>query len=125
MSGKGHVLAVIAALGIIAVTGCSSSSSSSTGSTTSNTTPVTSSSAVAKAQAQVTACIQKTGTIALLTSSGRSELVNCIKGLVPPAKQQAFQDCLTNAAVNDKLWTSAGRTTFRDTSLPNCLNAVA
>jgi hypothetical protein len=125
MRGNGHVPAIVVTLGIIAVTSCSSSSSSSSGSAASSTTPIASSSAAAKAKAQATECVQKTGTAALLTSSGRSEVANCLKGLVPPAKQQAFKDCITTAAVNDKVWTSAGRSQFTNTSLPNCLNAAA
>ena len=124
MSGKRFVPAAIATLGILAVTACSSSSSSSDGAAAS-TTPIASSSAVAKAKEQVTACVQKTGTSALLTSSGRTEFVNCLKSLVPPAKQQAFKDCVTSAAVNDQLWTSAGRSKFTNESLQTCLNAAA
>jgi hypothetical protein len=126
MPGKWHVPVAVAALGIIAVAGCSSSSSSSpNGGTTSASTPIASSSAVAKAKEQATTCLQKTGTSGLLTSSGRSELVNCLKNIVPPAEQQAFKSCMTSAAVSDQIWTSAGRSKFTNTSLPNCLNTAA
>ncbi len=122
-----YIPAVVATLGIVVVAGCSSSSSgsASAGGTSSAATPIASSSAVAKAKEQVTACVQKTGTSGLLTSSGRSELINCLKSLVPPDKQEALKNCITSASVNDKIWTSDGRTQFTNTSLPNCLNAVA
>jgi hypothetical protein len=60
----------------------------------------------------------------MLSSSGRSELVNCLKGLVPPDKQQAFKNCVTSAAVSDQVWTSDGRSKFTNTSVPNCVNAA-
>jgi hypothetical protein len=128
MRGKQHVLAVLATLSIIAVAGCSSSSSSSTssnGGAASASTPIASSSAVAKAKTEATACLQKTGVTALLTSSGRSDLVNCLKGIVPPAEQEAFKNCLTSAAVSDQIWTSGGRSKFINTSLANCLNTAS
>jgi hypothetical protein len=128
MSGKRHVLTALATLSIIAVADCSSSSSSSTsptGSTASASTPIASSSAVAKAKAEATACLQKTGTSGLLTSSGRSDLVNCLKNIVPPVEQQAFKNCLTSAAVSDQIWTSDGRSKFINTSLANCLNTAS
>jgi hypothetical protein len=127
MYGKQYVLTVAATLGIAVVTACSStsSSSSSPGGGAASNTPVASTSAVAKAKADATACIQKTGTSGLLSSSGRSELANCLKNLVPPAEQQAFINCVTSAAVSDKVWTSDGRTKFTDTSVPNCLNTAA
>ena len=129
MPGKWHVPAAVAALGIIVVTGCSSSTSSSSssspnGGTTSASTPIASSSAVAKAKQEATACLSKTGTSGLLTSSGRSELVNCLKNIVPPAEQQAFKSCITSAAVSDKVWTSDGRSKFTNTSVPNCVNTA-
>jgi hypothetical protein len=131
MSGKRHVLIALATLGIIAVAGCSSSSSSSTtsstsptGGTTSASTPIASSSAVAKAKTEATACLQKTGVTGLLSSSGRSDLVNCLAAIVPPAERQAFKGCLSSAAVSDKVWTSHGRSTFINTSVPNCVNTA-
>jgi hypothetical protein len=128
MSGKRHALAALATLGIIAVAGCSSGSSSSTssnGGAASASTPIASSSAVAKAKTEATACLQKTGTSGLLTSGGRSDLVNCLKSIVPPAEQQAFKNCLTSAAVSDQVWTSGGRSKFINTSLANCLNTAS
>jgi hypothetical protein len=126
MSGKRHVLAVLATLGIIAVAGCSSSSSTnSNGGATSASTPIASSSAVAKAKTEATACLQKTGTSGLLTSGGRSDLVNCLKNIVSPAEQEAFKNCLTSAAVSDQIWTSDGRSKFINTSLANCLNTAS
>lgn len=71
------------------------------------------------------ACISKVGATSLLQSSGRSAFVNCMQNLVPPAKQEAFKNCISSAAVSDKLWTSEGRTTFIQTSVPNCVNQVA
>jgi hypothetical protein len=61
----------------------------------------------------------------LHTELGRSALVNCVKNVVPPQKRQAFKDCITSAATSDQIWTSAGRSKFMDTSLPNCLNSVS
>ena len=131
MPGKWHVPAAVAALVIIVATGCSSNSSSTTTSTstpnggaTSASTPIASSSAVAKAKSEATACLQKTGVSGLLSSSGRSELVNCLATIVPPAERQAFKSCLTSAAVSDKVWTSDGRSTFVNTSVPNCVNTA-
>jgi hypothetical protein len=119
-----NALVVIAAPLTFAICGCSSTSSGASSVASQASSPATSS-AVAKAKDQATACIQKTGTSALLTSSGRSELINCLKSIVPPAKQEAFKSCITSAATSDKLWTSDGRAKFMNTSLPNCVNSVA
>jgi hypothetical protein len=125
MSGKRYVLTAVA-LALLAAAGCSSSSSSSEPSTgAGSSTPIASSSAIASAKAEATACIQKTGTNGLLTSSGRTELVNCLKGIVSPAEQQAFKNCVTSAAVNDKVWTGDGRSKFINTSVPGCLDTAA
>ena len=126
MSGKRHVLTVLATLGIIAVAACSSSSSStsSTGGTASASTPIASSSAVAKAKDETTACLQKTGVSGLLSSSGRSDLVNCLASIVPPAERQAFKGCVAGAAVSDKVWTSDGRSKFTNTSVPDCVKTA-
>lgn len=120
MSGKHYVAAITA---LFAVAGCSTSSVSSVAS--SHASALATSSAVAKAKDQATACFQKTGTTGLLTSSGRTELINCLKGLVPPAKQEAFKNCVTSAARSDQVWTSDGRAKFMNESLPNCVNAAA
>jgi hypothetical protein len=119
MSGKQHVLTVCTALAVAAIVGCSSTTTSPGSGTT---TPIPSSSAVATAKEQATACITKTGVTGLVSSSGRTELVNCLKAIVPPDKQEAFKNCVTSAATNDRIWTSEGRTKFTDTSLPACLN---
>jgi high affinity sulfate transporter 1 len=126
MSGKWYVTPVVAAaLAAVAAAGCSSTASSSLSSAASNAaSAAATSSAVAKAKSQATACVQKTGTSALLTSSGRTELVNCLKTIVPPAQQEAFKNCITSAATSDKLWTSDGRSKFMNTSLSNCLNTA-
>ncbi len=123
MSGKQSVATVITALAAITIVGCTSSTTSNPGSQTS--TPIVSSSAIAKAKQQATACFDKTGLSGLLSSSGRTELVNCLQSIVPPDKQEAFKNCVTSAATSDKIWTSEGWTKFTDTSLPNCLNQVA
>lgn len=115
-----RVLTVIAAAAIAAIVGCGSTTT--TGGGTGTTTPIASSSAVAKAKEQATACINKTGVSGLLSSSGRTELVNCLKGIVPPAQQEAFKNCMTSAATSDKVWTSDGRTKFINTSVPACLD---
>jgi hypothetical protein len=131
MSGKHYaryaasavVIAVIAALPAFTVAGCSTNSSSTNGSSVASS--LATSTAVAKAQDQVSVCVQRTGATALLSSSGRTEFINCMKSLVPPGKQQAFKTCLTGAVKSDKLWTSEGRTKFTNESLPNCVNAAA
>jgi len=82
------------------------------------------SSAVAQAKSQLNVCLQKTGTTALLSSSGRSDFINCMEALVPPAEQEAFKTCMTSAVTSDKIWTSDGRTKFVNESLPNCMNAA-
>lgn len=124
MFAKRYVVAVFVTLAAIVMAGCSSTTSGLSGAA-SHATSLATTSAVAKAKDQVTSCIHKTGTAALLSSSGRSELGNCIKSVVPPAKQEAFKNCITSAAGSDKLWTSDGRSKFMNTSLPNCLNSVA
>jgi len=131
MYGKQRVLAVVATLGILAVVGCSGSSSSSppsgppAGGSASASTPIASSSAVAKAKQQATACLQQTGTAGLLTSSGRSQLVTCVENIVTPAERGAFKNCMASAAVSDQVWTKAGREKFTGTSLETCLNTAA
>jgi len=121
-----RVLTVIAAAAIAAIVGCSSSTTTSpSGGGTGTTTPIASSSAVAKAKEQATACISKTGVSDLLSSSGRTKLVNCLTSIVPPEKQQAFKSCVTSAAVSDQIWTSDGRTKFINTSLVTCLDQAS
>ena len=131
MYGKQRVLAVVATLGILTVVGCSKSTSSGTtsgppaGGSASAATPIASSSAVAKAKQQATACLQHTGTAGLLTSSGRSQLITCVENIVPPAERAAFKSCMASAAVSDQVWTKAGREKFTGTSLEACLNTAA
>jgi hypothetical protein len=122
MSGKQHALTVATALAAAAIVGCSSSTTTSPGGGTGTTTPIASSSAVAKAKEQATACLSKTSVSGLLSSSGRTELVNCLKAIVPPAQQDAFKNCMTSAAASDRVWTSDGRSKFINTSLPACLD---
>jgi ABC-type phosphate transport system substrate-binding protein len=122
--GGMRVLTVIVAAAIAAIVGCGSSTTTSPGGGTSTTTPIASSSAVAKAKEQATACISKTSVSDLLSSSGRTELVNCLKAIVPPAEQEAFKNCITTAATGDQVWTSDGRTKFINESVPNCVNQV-
>lgn len=124
MSGNRYALTA-AALALIAAAGCSSSSSSEPSTGAASSAPIASSSAIANAKAEATACVQKTGANGLLTSSGRTELVDCLKGIVSPARQQAFKDCVTSAAVNDKVWTGDGRSKFINTSVPGCLDTAA
>jgi hypothetical protein len=130
MYGKQCVPAVVVTLGILAVTGCSSSSSSSTsgpspGGGASASTPIASSSAVAEAKQQATACLQHVGAAGLLTSSGRSQLITCVENIVSPAERAAFKNCMTSAAVSDQVWTKAGRQKFTGASLEACLNTAA
>jgi hypothetical protein len=112
-------LAVIAALLTFVAAGCTHTATSGAAS------GFATSSAVAKAKSQVNSCIAKTGATKLLSTSGRTEFVNCMKSMVPPAKQEAFKSCVTSAAESDKLWTSAGRAKFTNVSLPNCVDAAA
>ena len=131
MYGKQRVLAVVATLAILVVAGCSTSSSSSSpsgspaGGSASASTPIASSSAVAKAKQQATACLQQTGTAGLLSSAGRSQLVTCLEHIVPSAEREAFKNCMASAAVSDQVWTKAGREKFTSTSLEACLNIAA
>jgi hypothetical protein len=123
MLGKHHAgsvvaIAVIAAPLTFAVASCSNGG-------TGAASAIATSSAVDKAKDQVDVCVQKAGATALLTSSGRSDFVDCMKSLVSPAKQEQFKNCITSAATSDKLWTSEGRTKFTNESLPNCVNAAA
>jgi hypothetical protein len=125
MSGKSYAtgaVAVIAALLTFAVAGCSKTSTTTTGA--SAVSAIATSSAVAKAKTEVSACFQKTGATALLSSSGRTEFVNCLQNVVPPAQRDAFKTCVTTALKSDKIWTSEGRTKFTNESLPNCVNAA-
>jgi hypothetical protein len=121
MSGKWYVAPAAAALVIIAGAGCGSGTASSVAS---HATSLATSSAVAKAKDQATACLNKAGVTGLLSSSGRSELTNCLKSVVPPAQREAFKNCITSAAVSDRIWTSDGRSKFMNTSLPDCLNTA-
>jgi len=126
--GKQCITAVVAMLGILAAAGCSSSSSTSgppAGGNTSASAPIASSSAVAQAKQQATTCLQRTGTAGLLSSSGRSQLVTCLEGIVPAAEREAFKNCMTSAAVSDQVWTKAGRAKFTGASLEACLNSAA
>ena len=129
--GKQCITAVVAMLGILAAAGCSSSSSSSStsgppaGGSASASAPIASSSAVAQAKQQATTCLQRTGTAGLLSSSGRSQLVTCLEGIVPAAEREAFKNCMTSAAVSDQVWTKAGRAKFTGASLEACLNSAA
>jgi hypothetical protein len=131
MYGKQCVPAVVAMLGILVVAGCSSSSSSSStsgspaGGSASASTPIASSSAVAEAKQQATACLQHAGTAGLLSSAGRSQLVTCLGNIVSPAERAAFKTCMTSAALSDQVWTKAGRTKLTSTSLEACLNTAA
>ena len=131
MHGKQRVPAVIAALGILVMAGCSTSSSGSNTSGTpavgsaSASTPIASSSAVAKAKQQATACLQQTGTARLLSSAGRSQLITCLEHIVSPAEREAFKNCMASAGVSDQVWTKAGRQKFTSTSLESCLNNAA
>jgi hypothetical protein len=123
MSGKHYAASAVAAAVIaapltFAVAACSSSGSSVASS-------LATTSAVAKAKNQVTTCVSKTGATALLSSSGRTDFINCMEALVPPAQRAAFKTCITSAVTGDKIWTSAGRETFINQSLPNCMNASA
>jgi hypothetical protein len=126
MFSKQSVLLGAAALAVAAVTGCSHGQSASS---SANSQPKAKASAVApaaaKAKTQITGCVNKTGITTLVTPSGRTALVGCLKSLVPPAKQAQFKDCLTKAAKNDKIWTKAGRSKFESTDGPNCVNAAA
>jgi hypothetical protein len=73
---------------------------------------------------QVTACVNRTPTTKLLRSSGRQQLINCLEQLVPPAKQDKFKQCVANAAVTNKVWTKAGRSTFENLSVAKCITQV-
>ena len=131
MYGKQRVTAVIAALGVLAVAGCSAIGSSSStsgapaGGSASAATPIASSSAVAKAKQQATACLQQTGTAKLLSSAGRSQLLTCLENIVSPAEREAFKNCMTSAVLSDQVWTKAGWDKFTSTSLEACLNNAA
>jgi hypothetical protein len=129
MSGKrytayaGAIAVAAALLATFAVAGCSKTSTTTNGGTTA-VSAIATSSAVAKAKTEVSTCVQKTGTTALLSSSGRTEFVNCLQNVVPPAQRDAFKTCITTALKSDKIWTSEGRTKFTNESLPNCVNAA-
>lgn len=126
MSGKLYVLIFAAALAAALIAGCGNGTATSgPGAGSPTSTPIASTSAVAKAKEQAIACLEKTSVSALLSSSGRSELVNCLTAIVPPAKQQVFKHCIAGAAVSDKVWTQDGRTRFVDTSLPGCLDQAS
>jgi len=129
MSGKPHVLSVVsalagAAISLAAIAGCSSNTTTSPNTESGTRTPVATSSGSATVKEEATACVDKTGVSQLITSSGRSQVIDCLKGIVPPAEQQAFTNCVSSAAINDRIWTSEGRTKFTGTSVPNCVNQV-
>ena len=123
MSEMGHaacvaVIATIAAVLSLAVSGCGAKGGSAG-------SAIATSTASAKAKEQLNTCMNKVGATGLLSSSGRSQFSDCMKSLVPPAKQAQFKNCIISAAEGDQLWTSSGRSKFTDQSLPNCMNAAA
>jgi hypothetical protein len=77
-----------------------------------------------KAKAEVTHCVNKAGATGMLSSSGRAIVIDCVKSLVPPDKQQALTTCLSHAAAHDKVYTASGRAAFESKDAPACLNAA-
>lgn len=124
MSGKWYVAPVVIALVAITGVGCSSNNGTNGANGTSTfASSIATSPAVAKAKEQATTCLKQTSVHDLLSSAGRDKLLNCLESIVPPAKREAFRSCVTSAATSDRVWTSEGRTTFINESIPNCLNA--
>jgi hypothetical protein len=70
---------------------------------------------------QVTTCLDATPTIKLVSSDGRQQVITCLKGLVPEAKQDQFKQCVASAAATDKFWTKAGRETFENSGVATCV----
>ena len=79
----------------------------------------------AKAKAQITNCVDKAGTTGMLSSSGRTAVIDCMESLVPTDKRQALKACLSHAVVHDKAYTSSGRETFTSKDAPACVNAAS
>lgn len=123
MFRKQYVLLGAAALVAATATGCSHGQSASSGHPMVTSTAVAP--AVAKAKAQISGCVNKTGVTNLAKPSGRTAVIDCVKSLVPPAKQGQLKDCITKAAKNDKIWTQDGRSKFLSVDGPNCVNAAS
>lgn len=121
-SQKGHrasvattaATAVTAALMAFSVVGCGGHTASD----------VANSPNTGQVRQQLNTCISRVGATNLLSSTGRSRFTSCMETLVPGAKRQQFRNCIASAVEKDELWTTAGRTKFRDQSLPSCLNAA-
>jgi hypothetical protein len=78
-----------------------------------------------KARAEVTNCVNKAGATGMLSSSGRTIVIDCVKSLVPPDKQKALTTCLSHAAAHDKVYTATGRAAFESKDAPDCLTAAS
>jgi hypothetical protein len=78
----------------------------------------------AKARAEVTNCVNKAGTTGMLSSAGRTAVINCVQNLVPPGKRAAVKSCLSHAVARDKVYTASGRETFESKDAPDCLIAA-
>jgi hypothetical protein len=74
-----------------------------------------------KVETQVTACVNNTKPTQWLSKSGRQQVVDCLKNLVPPAQQDKFKQCVANTAATDKVWTKAGRATFENEGVATCV----
>lgn len=122
MSGKWYIAPVVMA--IVAVMGVGCSSNNGTNGTSTIASSLATSPAVVKAKEQATTCLKQTSVHALLSSSGRDKLLNCLESIVPPAKREAFKNCVTSAATSDRVWTSEGRTKFINESIPNCVDSA-
>jgi hypothetical protein len=73
-------------------------------------------------ETQVKTCVNGTPTAKLLTSDGRQQVIACLKGLVPANVQDQFKDCVAKAAVNEKVWTKAGRSEFENEGVALCID---
>lgn len=73
-----------------------------------------------QASSLITNCVEKVSAFKLITKSGRKQVVTCLEAKVPPAKRAAFEKCLTDAAISDKIWSKSGRLKFEQVSAPNC-----
>lgn len=72
----------------------------------------------------LTSCIESVSTFKLLTSSGRKQVVTCLESKVPPAKRAAFEKCVLDAAISDKVWSKSGRVKFVSADGAACLNTA-
>jgi hypothetical protein len=128
LSGKRAVALASAGIAICAITGCGSTKAirqdvNRGGSAGGHPAPLTRAQAKAKAQAEVTNCVNIAGPKAMNSPAGRTTAINCLTGLVSHNKQKALESCLNRAEKRDNIGTATGRLTFETKDGADCVAA--